>query len=83
MRLKIEKNNFNCSGYVTTLLLILPTFIILLIMFDLVFMVISLITYLILFIGLCTKSRRKIHNKYSEMMNKFYLKLFKMTAMDM
>ena len=82
MRSMIEKGEYKCESYFTTLLLILPTFIILMIIYDLIFMVISFFIYLVLFIGLCTKSRRKIHDKFTEIMNSIYGKIFRMTAMD-
>lgn len=81
-RRKIDDGKFYCHNYIFALFLILPTVLLALIIFDLIFMIINFIVYASMFVLLMTPMRRRFHEWHEDLLNKMYKGLVGMTAMD-
>lgn len=82
MRNKVDKGKFRCCNYVSSIISILPTMLLMLIVIDLFYMVVSTITLPILILSTMFPCGRDIYMFWERNWNRFLQGLFGMSYMD-
>lgn len=82
LRSKLDMKEFKCYGYITTLVLILPTILVVIIILDTLSMFVNITVYIFLCIGLITPYSRQFYETYEFVMNSVYSWLLDMSIMD-